>query len=130
MFYIFDIEYWWKWPYSINPYADINCLTSVRLDVRCWIWNSKTTCHSLEYIQILTFVSLVIDIYRSSSIPGAVRLANVAHICVFWAKIVLWCCRKAFYASVRGFKGLGNEYSVNLFTLKVLLPCMEKNIWF
>ena len=125
----------WYWllmemPYSINLYADINCLTSVGLDVRCWIWNSETTCHSVEYIQILTFASLVIDINRISSIPGAVRLANVAHICGFWAKIVLWWCRKAVYASVRDFKGLGSEYSVFFFTLNVLLPCMEKNIWF
>ena len=39
-----------------------------RLNVRCWIWfksNSETICYSLEFTQILAFVSQVIDIHSS-----------------------------------------------------------------
>ena len=139
-FHLFDIEYWWKWPNSINLYANINCLTSVRLNVRCWIWSkshSETTPYLLDFIQILAFVSQVIDIHRSqwelNNLGGpqvSKRAPDMWILCYNCVVMLLWCCCEAFYTCVSGFKVVCNEYTVNLFTLQVLLPCLEKKVWF
>ena len=120
-FHIFDVEYWWKWPYSINLYANMNCLTSVRLNVRCWIWsksNSETTCYSLEIIQILALVSQVIDIHSSQwefTNFGGLQVSKFAPDMRIFKDFLCFC----------------EQYTVILFTLKVSLPCLEREkIWF
>ena len=93
---------------TVKWLVDIDCLTLVRLIVRCLIWsksNSEKTRHSPECIQILAFVSEMSDIHSSiweiTNLGGS-QVRKCASDMWIFAKIVLWCCWKAFYASVRG----------------------------